>query len=114
MAGAIGLTQAGQYLDLLLEEDNPPYKYKILGFITKLTSRCHRFRRQLKLFEYRSDAEMVFTYLRKEYLGMLKKNYRDIDEQYYSLMRNYIITLTQLDFQPTSKTQIALKNRVNR
>ncbi len=111
MAGVIGLTRAGQYLDLLLFENNPIYKSNIITFINRFTTVCNRIQCQLKQFDNKDDVMRILSYIRHDYNMRLRREFEGkIEDKYYSLLRNYINTLTKYDFSPMTKTQIALRN----
>lgn len=112
MAGNIGLTDAGQLLDRILTETNPSYKHDLIIFIHYFTERIKRLRLMLDQNNNMSDKDLILTLLRNEYMMRLDKNFKEIinDKYIYSLTKNYIHTLTKMNFIPSTKTQIALKS----
>jgi hypothetical protein len=112
MAGNIGLTGAGQYLDRILTETNPSYKASLNIFITDFTKRLKRLRRMLDQNDNMSDKQLILTLLRNEYMMRLDKGFKEniTDKFIYSLIQNYIHTLTKINFIPTTKTQIVLNS----
>jgi len=109
MAGVIGLTHAGQYLDDVLFKNNPPYKLKIYKFINNFTSRCKNLHKCLDL----NDKKFILeTCVRKEYFKMVDNNFKEIvTDLEYRLLTNYVYTLTRDDFNPSTKTQKSLSNK---
>lgn len=111
MAGNIGLTAAGQYLDEHLTKTNPPYRGKLQQFIKSFTITVKRLH---KVVEHCSvdDKYLVLGLLRKKYFAEFDTNFKAIvDDLVYSLSRNYIYTLTRPGFTPTTKTQLDLMRK---
>jgi hypothetical protein len=108
MSGAIGLTPAGMKLDCFLYEMDPAYKGKVYRFITKFTDRIHILRTAVASMEYK-DQEYFLKLCRNDYHRKAEEKLCDIDEYPRSLIRNYIHTLSKVDFKPSTRTQIQLR-----
>ncbi len=109
MAGNIGLTPAGQYLDDILTETNPPYRRSLTMFITAFTIRVKRLRKAINVSALYDDKLLLLQCVRKEYVERLDKKFKPIiDDLVYRLARNYIYALCTPGFTPTTTTQLAL------
>ncbi len=105
MSGTIGLTPAGQALDVYLTHTNTTYKNELYKFIKNFTTRMHHVRKLL-LASTQSDKEYLLSVIRKDYLEQLIVRFKNDMEHYpYTLAHNYITTLTKPTFIPTTKTQ---------
>lgn len=109
--GCIGLTQAGSYLDLHLTKTNPPYKHNIIKLTISL-NKTIRISQRFLLEMPQNNGQYILNLIREDYLKKLNnlKEKKNIDELSFSLMRNYIYTLTKIDFIPSTKTQKRLNN----
>ena len=112
MAGEIGLTNAGQYLDDILTKNNPPYKNRLVKFITNFTATLKRTRPAILQCDNMNDKHLILKLLKDNYTTQFDETFKEIvDKRVYTLTRNYIHALTRVDFIPTTKTQINLINR---
>ncbi len=101
MAGTIGLTPAGHYLDDLLTKNNPIYKGKLCKFIKNFTIKSHRIRNLLQSVENKDDAYMLLNYMKLDYYNHFDIKFKNIvNELEYVLVRKYIKALTRLNFKP--------------
>ena len=105
MSGLIGLTRSGQALDSYMDKVNmdDKLKKKIVKFITNKSRILRQIHDNSEMND--SDKQTLLHDLRLSYKKELEDRFRDIDEYPLSLMRNYIVTLTKLDFTPSTKTQ---------
>jgi hypothetical protein len=109
MAGVIGLTTAGQHLDMYLTKYKPSYTAKLYKFITKFSIRVNKYHTILSNCGTYDDKAYIFSIIRKEYTERLNIEFKnEMDKYPYSLARNYINTLTKAGFVPSTKTQEAL------
>jgi hypothetical protein len=109
MAGEIGLTKAGQYLDKILTENNPPYKGRLTKFINNFTCRLKRVRPVIIQCDNMDDKSLILNLLRETYMKRFDNEFKQIvDELTYILTRKYIHALTRINFTPTTKTQTDL------
>ncbi len=103
MSGIIGLTAAGQQLDIYLTKHTPSYSRKLYKFIVKFTKIVKNYRSSLS---NREDMQYILILIRNDYLNRLNTLFKNSIEEYpYSLAYNYIYTITKPDFIPTTKTQ---------
>ena len=110
MNSPIGLTEAGILLGSILQENNPVYKHKIIRFINKFTVLVKRFRLIMKN-EEANDKKFLFELIKIEYNKRLNTQFADIKNTFeFSLMRNYINTITHPDFVSNTKFQISKRN----
>ena len=109
MAGAIGLTQAGQAIDVILTKDNPPYKARLNRFITKLTLKCKKIHNSIANF---SDKQFLLELVKAHYYARLDKKFKDIiSPTLYTNTQSYINALTRINFVPNTKTQKSLQRK---
>ncbi len=109
MAGEIGLTTAGQVLDKILTETNPPYKVNLVKFIHNFTCRLKRIRPVIIQCNNMDDKCLVLNLLKHKYMMEFDKDFKGVvDEITYNLTHNYIHALTRVNFTPTTKTQLDL------
>ncbi len=103
--GTVGLTYAGQLLDEYLTIRRPHSAHKITRFIHKFTSRIKRIRALTQ--NDSSELDYLLELIRNDYIKKAKIAFRNILNRYvFSLLINYIKTLTKKDFVACTKTQI--------
>ncbi len=79
----------------------------IQNFTVKITGIRHSLRK-----DKNPHIEFIMDCVQRSYNDMLKTTFEGkIDDYLYSLLRNYINTLTKPDFMPTTKTQRGLIRR---
>jgi len=105
MSGLIGLTRSGQALDSYMDKVKMDKKLrkKIVKFITNKSRVLRQIHDNDELDD--GDKQTLLHDLRQSYKTELEQRFSDIDEYPKSLMRNYVVTLTKLDFTPSTKTQ---------
>lgn len=109
MAGAIGLTQAGQAIDAILTKENPDYKSHLTRFITKLTLKCKKIHSSISNF---SDKQFLLELVKVHYYSRLDKKFKDvISPTLYTNTQSYINALTRINFIPNTKTQKSLQRK---
>ncbi len=106
MSGIIGLTPAGQTLDRYLLEKKPTYTKRVICFISQVTSLTKEVHRSNMSKRYK---QTILKMIRNEYSHKHQTEFQDIDAFPFNLMRNYICTLTKVDFVPSTKTQASLR-----
>ena len=112
MAGNIGLTAAGQYLDDILTRENPPYRRKLTMFITGFTITVKRLHKVIEHCSVEDDKYLVLCLIRKKYVDEFDRKFKAIvNDRTYTLSRNYIYALTTPGFTPTTKTQLDLMRK---
>ncbi len=89
-------------LDRYLYEKDPGKMYK---FITEVTNRFHILRTAVASMEFK-DQVYFLQICRDDYHRKLEENLCDIGECPRSLIRNYIHSLTKIDFKSSTRTQI--------
>jgi hypothetical protein len=106
MSGTIGLTQAGQFIDKTLAQENPVYRKKLTKFILKFTIKCNNLRKTLQNY---SDTEFVLNLMKLHYFMRLEKEFKPIlTPNLYTHTQSYIHALTRIDFMPSTRTQLSL------
>lgn len=111
--GNIGLTAAGQRLDYYLTVHKPAYRTQLQRFIRNLTCRIRTIHALINTDNQpRQDTQFVLKTLREHYLNQAKDRFQPQMETYpFSLLRNYITTITKVNFKPSTKTQISIINK---
>jgi hypothetical protein len=103
--GTVGLTPAGQLIDEYLSNHNPYYTHKLLRFIHTFTCRMKRIRALTE--NDSSELDYLLQLIKNDYIKKAKMSFRYLMNRYvYSLLINYIKTLTKKDFKPNTYTQI--------
>jgi hypothetical protein len=114
MAGNIGLTAAGQYLDDVLTKTNPSYRRSLTMFINNFTATMKRLRKAVDICTALNDKVLLLHGVRKEYVSRFDKKFKSIvDNLVYRLTLSYIYALTTPGFTPTTTTQLALIRKQN-
>lgn len=110
MSGTIGLTNAGKYLDICLQDLDPKSSRKIIKFIDKITRVSNSIHQNIE------DESKIFILkiMRNHFLDEHANRFKSVDEKIYSLMTNYIKTVTKHDFIPSTKTQLDLLQKNTR
>lgn len=110
--GTVGLTYAGQLLDEYLTIRRPHYAHKITRFIHKFTSRIKRIRTLTQ--NDNRELDYLLEIIRNDYIKKAKIAFRNILNRYvFSLLINYIKTLTKKEFIPHTITQRNLLKNQN-
>ena len=114
MAGEIGLTKAGQYLDDILTKNNPTYKSRLVKFILGFNTTLKRVRPIINQCNNMNDKHLILNLLKNEYMMRFDDEFKEIvDELTYILTRKYIRALTRPNFIPTTTTQLDLIRKQN-
>ena len=114
MAGEIGLTNAGQYLDEILTKNKPTYKVRLVKFIHAFTITLKRVRPVINQCSNMNDKYLILNLLKNEYMTRFDNQFKEIvDELTYNLTHNYIYALTRPNFTPTTITQLDLIRKKN-
>jgi len=107
--GVIGLTPAGQTIDAILAKENPPYRMRLIKFITKFTTKSRALRQSI---DGCADKQLILNLLKEHYYRRLDKELKPlITTSLYTNTQSYINALTRIDFVPNTKTQQSLMRR---
>ena len=108
--GCIGLTKAGQILDIYvttLKHTDKTQAKMIIKFIQSLTKQVNYIHDNLPQDGMKTFILKLARDYYKNKLNVELKQH--LDNFPYSLMENYIVALTKVNFSPVTKTQLSLQ-----
>ncbi len=104
--GTIGLTNAGKILDWHIAKNyDKKTAKKIISFINKFTLSARIIHENIN----GESKQEILLIIRKHYNEKMTEKFKKIVDPFcFSLMQNYVATITKGNFSPTTKTQVSL------
>lgn len=109
MSGVIGLTTAGQAIDVILSRDNPSFKRKLIRFLMKFSLKSRKLQSCLTSYD---DKQFILNLLKEHYYKRLDTELKDkLTQSLFTHVQSYINALTRVNFVPNTKTQQSLMRK---
>lgn len=109
MSGVIGLTTAGQAIDVILSRDNPFFKRKLIKFLMKFSLKSRKLQSCLTSYD---DKQFILNLLKDHYYKRLDVELKDkLTPSLFTHVQSYINALTRVNFVPNTKTQQSLMRK---
>jgi hypothetical protein len=109
MSGTLGLTVAGQQLDASIHSlADKMLRRRLIKFANKATTMV----KEIHTADWSQDSkESMLTVLRDYYLKEASDRFPRIDDEAYYSLRAYIKSIATPEFQPETRTQLAIQDR---
>jgi hypothetical protein len=106
MAGIIGLTETGKQIDLFVAGlADKKMARRVLRFITTFTREVRKLHLSVR------DNAMLLTVLQRHFLCEATARFGALTPHQQNLIDLYVYELTRPGFQPSTKTQVALRRK---